>query len=86
MAEAKDVTVSAAEFSRNFERYQDGAAAGDVVKITDRGRVVGGYLSEKALSDYERLKRQEREVLIVGALPDDVVADIETAEYDKEPA
>lgn len=85
MADTDGITVTATEFSRNFGRYQDQAHAGDVVKVTSHGRVVGGYLSEKALSDYERLKRREREVLVVGALPDDVVADIEAAEYDTAP-
>ena len=86
MAETNDVTVPASAFARNFGRYQDRAHAGEVIKVTSHGRVVGGYLSEKELRHYERLKRREREVLIVGALPDDVVADIEAAEYDKEPA
>lgn len=85
MADRNDITVPATVFSRNFGRYQDQALAGDVVKVTSHGRVVGGYLSEKALRDYERLKRREREVLVVGALPDDVVADIESAEYDTAP-
>lgn len=81
-----DIVVPATEFTRNFGRYQDRAHAGEVVKVTSHGRIVGGYLSEKALLDYERLKRREREALVVGALPDDVVADIGAAEYDKEPA
>lgn len=81
-----DIVVPATEFARNFGRYQDRAHAGEVVKVTSHGRIVGGYLSEKALLDYERLKRREREALVVGALPDDVVADIGAAEYDKEPA
>jgi hypothetical protein len=43
--------------------------------------VVGGYLSADELAHYQRLKAREREVLVVGALSDDVVADIEAAEY-----
>lgn len=86
MANDDGITVSATEFARNFGRYQDRAHSGDVIKVTSHGRVVGGYLSGRALEDYERLKRREREILIVGQLPDDVVADIEAAEYDKEPA
>ena len=86
MADADEITVPGSEFSRNFGRYQDRAHAGEVIKVTSHGRVVGGYLSEKALLHYEGLKRREREVLIVGALPDDVVAEIEAAEYGKGPA
>lgn len=83
MSKARDITVPATVFARNFGRYQDRAHAGEVVKVTSHGRIVGAYLSEEALRDYERLKRAERDVLVVGALPDDVVTAIETAEYDK---
>lgn len=85
MADIDDITVPATEFARNFGRYQDRAHAGEVIKVTSHGRVVGGYLSEKELRHYERLKLREREILIVGDLPDDVVADIEMAEHDKAP-
>lgn len=86
MTDTNDITVTATEFSRNFGRYQDRAHAGEVIKVTSHGRVVGGYLSERDLRNYERLKQREREVLMVGSLPDDVVAAIETAEYGKGPA
>ncbi len=79
------VTVPATEFSRNFGRYQDRAHTGEVIRVTSHGRVVGGYLSARELEHYERLKRREREVLVVGELPDDVVADIEAAVYGKPP-
>jgi hypothetical protein len=78
-------TVTASEFARNFGRYRDEAAAGDVVNVTIRGRIVGGFLSARRLEEYRRLKRRERENLVVGELPDDVIADIEAAEYDKAP-
>jgi hypothetical protein len=86
MSDSPNSTVSATEFARNFGRYQDRAHAGEVVRVTSHGRVVGGYLSEQQLRHFEQLKRREREVLVVGELPDDVVADIEAAEYDKGPA
>ncbi len=82
---ADTTTVPATEFARNFGRYQDQALTGEVVKVTSHGRVVGGYLSAKELERFERLKRRERKVLVVGALPDDVVEDIATAEYGAEP-
>lgn len=47
--------------------------------------MIGAYLSASEAAHYERLKRRERQSLIVGELPDDVVAAIEAAEYGKEP-
>lgn len=74
--------VPASEFSRNFGRYQDQAIAHGIVRVSSHGRIVGGFLSPQELERYERLTRREREVMVVGALPDDVVADIAAAEYD----
>jgi hypothetical protein len=83
MAEAK--TVSKTEFLRNVERYMDRASGGDIVRVTQNGAPVGGFLSARALEDYERLRRRERETLITDALPEDALADIEAAEYDAVP-
>ena len=73
--------VRATEFSRNFARYQDVAIRAKVIVVTSHERVVGGYLSADELAHYQRLKAREREVLVVGDLSDDVIADIEAAEY-----
>jgi prevent-host-death family protein len=73
--------IPASEFARNFGRYQDQAMAGGVVRVSSHGRIVGGFLSPAELDRFERLKRREREVLVVGALPEDVAADIAAAEY-----
>ena len=73
-------TVPATEFSRNFGQYQN-LAHREIIKVTSHGRVIGAYLSAEELANYERLRRREREVLRVGELPDDVVAEIEAAEY-----
>lgn len=81
MSSGPAIVVTATEFARNFGRYQDRAHAGEVVKITSHGRVVGAFLSERELQNYETLKRRQREALVVGELPDDVVAAIEAAEY-----
>ena len=78
--------ISATEFSANFARYEAEAAEADVVKIVRDGLVVGGYLSARELARYEQLKRREAEVLRVGELPPDVVADIEAAEVRFQPA
>jgi hypothetical protein len=83
MAEIKD--VPATEFSRNFARYREEAIADKVIHVTSHGRVIGAYLSAAEAQHYERLKRRERQSLVVGALPDDVVAAIEAAEYGVEP-
>ena len=79
------ILISSAEFSANFARYEAEAAGADVVKIVRDGHVVGGYLSARELAHYEHLKRREAEVLRVGELPPDVVADIEAAEYGSSP-
>jgi antitoxin (DNA-binding transcriptional repressor) of toxin-antitoxin stability system len=78
-------TVTASEFARNFGRYRDEAAAGEIVQVTIRGRVIGGFLSARQLEEFRRLKRRARENLVVGELPEDVVADIKAAKYDKAP-
>ena len=83
MAETRDVTAT--EFSRNFARYRDEAIAEKVIRVTSHGRVIGAYLSASEAAHYEQLKRRERQSLVVGELPDDVVAAIESATYGAEP-
>lgn len=78
---ADKLTVPATEFSRNFARYQDEAVAQKVINVTSHGRIVGAYLSASELAHYEELKRREREVLIVGELDEDTMAEIAAAEY-----
>ena len=77
--------ISAVEFSANFARYEAEAAGADVVKVVRDGQVIGGYLSARELAHCEQLKRREAEVLRVGELPPDVVAEIEAAEYGSSP-
>lgn len=78
--------VPATEFWRNFARYRDEAIESKVIRVTSHGRVIGAYLSASEAAHYERLKRRERQSLIVGELPDDVVVAIDAATYAKEPA
>jgi prevent-host-death family protein len=52
------LTVSAAEFQRNFGRYQDGALKQPLL-ITRNGR---DRLVVLAVEEYERLKRRDRVV------------------------
>lgn len=77
--------VTASDFARNFGRYRDEAAAGEIVNVTIRGRVIGGFLSAKQLEEFRRLKRRERQNHVVGELSDDLIAEIEAAEYDRAP-
>lgn len=78
-------TVRATDFSRNFARYQDEAIRERVIVVTSHDRVVGGYLSANELAHYQKLRAREREVLVVGELDDDVIADIQSAEYGVDP-
>jgi hypothetical protein len=73
--------VPATEFSRNFARYRDEAIEARIIHVTSHGRVIGAYLSASEAVRYEQFKRRERQSLVVGDLPDDVVAAIEAAEY-----
>lgn len=83
MAQTRD--IPATEFTRNFARYREEAIEAKVIHVTSHGRVIGAYLSASEAAHYERLKRRERQSLVVGELPDDVVVAIEAAEYGAEP-
>jgi hypothetical protein len=76
--------VRATTFARNFTHYQDEAICIKAVFMTSHDRNVGGYMSSGEFEPRERLKARERQVLLVGALSDDIVADIEAAEYGAE--
>ncbi len=84
MSEA--LKIPATVFSRSFARYQDEAITEKMIEITSHGRVVGGYLSAGELEHYKRLKRREREVLVVGDLDDETISDLENARYGVSPA
>lgn len=73
------LTIGATEFARRFARIKEDVREHGVVRVESHGRVVGGFLSPKELATYERLKRQEREVLRAGELPDDLLADLKDA-------
>lgn len=79
------MVVPASEFSRNFGRYQDEAQSGKIINVTSHGRVVGTFLSPQEAEHFERLKRQERQVHVVGELPDDLHSAIADAEYGSGP-
>lgn len=77
-----ETVVEASEFARNFGRYRDKATEGTVVRVTNHGRTIGGFLSARQLAEYRLLKERERQNLVVGELPDDVFQAIQDAEYD----
>lgn len=77
-----ETVVKASEFARNFGRYRDKATEGIVVRVTNHGRTVGGFLSARQLEEYRRLKERERQNLVVGELPNDVFEAIQDATYD----
>ncbi|MGH8477547.1 MAG: type II toxin-antitoxin system Phd/YefM family antitoxin [Methylococcales bacterium] len=64
------ITVTSAEFQRNFGRYQD-VALTEPVAITRNGRECIVMLS---VDEYQRLKRRDRQVL---TLEDFTEADLE---------
>ncbi len=72
------LAVTAAEFQRHFGRYQDEALK-QPVSITRNGRE---RLVVLAVEEYQRLKRRDREVLLVGELSDADLAAIATTEMD----
>ncbi len=61
------------------------AGAEKIINVTSHGRVVGAYLSASEAAHYEQLKQRETQSLVVGNLPNDVIAAIESAEYGAEP-
>lgn len=74
---ATEKTVPASDFVRNFGRYRDEAAAGEIVQVTSHGRVIGGYLSARQLDEYRELLRYKKESYRVDTMPDDVAEELE---------
>lgn len=73
--------VPASEFSRNFGRYKDQAIEDRVVEVSSNGRRIGAFLSQAEYKHYLQLKGRETKVFRIDELPDDLVRDIERAEY-----
>ena len=51
---------------------------GILLRLIDIWDAIDGFLPSH---DLERLKRRERQVHVVGEIPDDIIAAIEQAEY-----
>jgi prevent-host-death family protein len=71
-----NVSVTSAEFQKNFGRYRE-TAIREAVTITNHGRDSLVLLSA---DEYRRLKRRDREVLHVSELSDEDLEAIRTAE------
>ncbi len=76
------VTVTATEFRRKFDEYQN-IALTKPVAITQNGRVRTVLLSAE---EYHRLKRRDRQVLAAGDLTDRQVEAIRNAKVSDEHA
>lgn len=83
MAATKSVTAT--EFTKNFGRYKDQALGGEPVWVTNHGRPVGAFISARDAALFERLKQRQRQSLVVGELPEELVEAIRDAEYGSEP-
>jgi len=77
-----NVSVTSAEFQKNFGRYRE-AAIREAVTITNHGRDSLVLLSA---DEYRRLKKRDREVLHVSELSDQDIEAIRTAEIPAETA
>ena len=75
-----NVSVTSAEFQKNFGRYRE-AAIREAVVITNHGRDSLVLLSAE---EYRRLKKRDREVLHVSEPSDDDIEAIRTAEVPDE--
>jgi len=77
-----NVSVTSAEFQKNFGRYRE-TAIREAVTITNHGRDSLVLLSS---DEYRRLKKRDREVLHVSELSDQDIEAIRTAEVPVETA
>ncbi|KAA3519715.1 hypothetical protein G6L63_04645 [Agrobacterium vitis] len=73
--------VPASAFSRQFGKIREDVYEAGVIEVTSHDRVVGAYISPKELEHFNRLKSQEVRVLHASEIDDDLLSDIESAEY-----
>ena len=72
------VRVSSTEFGKEVDRYQD-VALRQPVMVTHNGRDRTVMISA---SEYQRLKRRDRQVFAAGELPEDMIDAISRTEMD----
>ena len=73
--------IPASDFSRHFGRIREAVHKAGVIEVTSHNRVVGAYISADELEHFYRLKRREVQVLHVSEIDDELLAEIENAEY-----
>lgn len=76
---AAPLTMSATAFSRQFGRVTEDVREHGVVRVVSHNRLVGGFLSPRELELYETLKRERREVIAAGEVPDDLAEALRAA-------
>jgi hypothetical protein len=65
----------------DVSRHQSEAIAAKVIYVTEHDQIVGAYYPADELDHHRSLKAREREVLIVGELDDETIADVTVAEF-----
>ena len=73
--------IPASDFSRRFGRVREAVHKAGVIEVTSHNRVVGAYISADELEHFNRLKRREVQVLHVSEIDNELLAEIENAEY-----
>jgi PHD/YefM family antitoxin component YafN of YafNO toxin-antitoxin module len=76
------IEVSAAEFTRNFGRYEE-AAQREPVAITSHGRTSGYFLSAVEFEAYLRMKPRTTRALHVSEMPQEMVDQIAATRMDQ---
>lgn len=79
MVQTEVQPVPAAEFSRNFGRYQDKAIAERVIEVSSNGRPIGAFLSQDEYERYLELKRREVTVYTPENIPEELLEQIARA-------
>lgn len=73
--------VPATTFSRTFGKIRDEVYDAGVIEVTIHDRVVGAYISAKELEHFNHLKSKERQVFHVSEFDDEMLADLENAQW-----
>ncbi|MUZ64039.1 hypothetical protein V6582_05440 [Agrobacterium vitis] len=75
------IQVPASAFSRQFGKIREEVYDVGVIEVTSHDRVVGAYISPRELEHFRRLKSQEVHVLHASEIDDDLLGEIENAQY-----
>ncbi|MUO79359.1 hypothetical protein GOZ78_17355 [Agrobacterium vitis] len=75
------IQVPASAFSRQFGKIREEVYDVGVIEVTSHDRVVGAYISPRELEHFRRLKSQEVRVLHASEIDDDLLGEIENAQY-----